>query len=170
LQNKHNRLGGNPETLIRALSEQEAASDLTIVSLTGGTDGKGIGILLEAPGKVKRLVSSYVGENKFLERQFFAGHLQVELVPQGTIAQRLQAAGAGTYTCVRACCYSMLFSLLAYVKYVFDPMMMMMHPHFFLMREKTTICLRNNRYSSILHTHWGWDHLRKGRHSDSVQK
>jgi Coenzyme A transferase len=97
---KKNRLGGNPETLIRALSKHKDAVDLTIVSLTGGTDGQGIGLLLEAPGnKVKRLVSSYVGENKFLERQFFSGHLQVELVPQGTIAQRLQAAGAGTYVC-----------------------------------------------------------------------
>lgn len=97
------RLGGNPETLIKALSENESASDMTVVSLTGGTDGKGIGILLES-GKVKRLVSSYVGENKFLEQEFFAGRLQVELIPQGTIAQRFHAAGAGTYVHTHAWC------------------------------------------------------------------
>ena len=65
-----------------------------MVSLTGGTDGAGVGKLLEA-GKVHRLVSSYVGENKFLEAEYFAGRLQIELTPQGTIAQRLHAAGAG---------------------------------------------------------------------------
>lgn len=87
-------LGGNPETLLHELSTNETATDLTVTSLTGGTDGFGIGKLLEA-GKVKRLVSSYVGENKFLEQQFFAGKLQVELLPQGTIAARMNAAGAG---------------------------------------------------------------------------
>jgi 3-oxoacid CoA-transferase len=87
-------LVGNPETLLEELSKAETAQDLTVASLTGGVDGFGIGKLLEA-GKVKRLISSYVGENKFLEQQFFAGNLQVELTPQGTLAERMNAAGAG---------------------------------------------------------------------------
>jgi acyl CoA:acetate/3-ketoacid CoA transferase alpha subunit len=68
-------LVGNPETLLQELSKNETASELTVASLTGGVDGFGIGMLLEA-GKVKRLISSYVGENKFLEKQFFAGKLE----------------------------------------------------------------------------------------------
>ena len=87
-------LGGNPETLLAALAKSDNASDLTVTSLTGGVDGKGIGLLLEA-NKVKRLISSYVGENKHLEQAFFGGDLEVELTPQGTIAARLHAAGAG---------------------------------------------------------------------------
>jgi 3-oxoacid CoA-transferase len=87
-------LGGNPETLLAELAQAPNASELTVASLTGGIDGKGIGLLLEA-GKVKRLISSYVGENKFLEQSFFGGDLEVELTPQGTIAARLHAAGAG---------------------------------------------------------------------------
>jgi 3-oxoacid CoA-transferase len=87
-------LGGIPETLLNEISRTESAKDLTIVSLTAGVDGFGIGRLLEA-NKVKRLISSYVGENKFLEQEFFAGRLEVELTPQGTIAERLNAAGAG---------------------------------------------------------------------------
>jgi 3-oxoacid CoA-transferase len=87
-------LVGNPETLLQELSVTESASDLTVASLTGGVDGFGIGVLLEA-GKVKRLISSYVGENKFLEQQFLGGKLEVELTPQGTLAERLNAAGSG---------------------------------------------------------------------------
>ena len=87
-------LGGNPETLLHAVSELPQALNMTVVSLTGGVDGGGIGLLLEA-NKVERLISSYVGENKHLEQAFFGGTLQIELTPQGTIAQRLQAAGAG---------------------------------------------------------------------------
>jgi len=87
-------LSGNPETLLHELARTPHATDLIIVSLTGGTDQHGIGVLLQAR-KVQRLVSSYVGENKLLETEFFQGRLQVELVPQGTLAQRLQAAGAG---------------------------------------------------------------------------
>ena len=87
-------LGGNPETLLAALAKANNASNLTVTSLTGGVDGKGIGLLLEAQ-KVKRLISSYVGENKYLEQAFFGGDLEVELTPQGTIAARLLAAGAG---------------------------------------------------------------------------
>lgn len=87
-------LGGNPETLLQELANAPNASNLTVASLTGGVDGKGVGLLLEAQ-KVKRLISSYVGENKFLEKAFFGGDLEMELTPQGTIAARLHAAGAG---------------------------------------------------------------------------
>jgi 3-oxoacid CoA-transferase len=87
-------MGGKPETLLHALSEEESASGLTIASLTGGLQGTGIGLLMEQ-GKVKRLMSSYVGENPTLEKLFFNGELQVELTPQGTLAARMQAAGAG---------------------------------------------------------------------------
>ena len=88
-------LSGNPETLLNELSASHSnAKNLTVASLTGGVDGFALGKLIES-GKVKRLMSSYVGENKFLEREFFQGRIQIELVPQGTLAQRLQAAGAG---------------------------------------------------------------------------
>ena len=87
-------LGGNPETLLTALASHESAHDLTVASLTAGVDDYGIGQLLQA-GKVQRLISSYVGENKFLEQEFFGGRLQIELTPQGTIAERLRAAGTG---------------------------------------------------------------------------
>ncbi|KAL7543461.1 hypothetical protein ACHAXR_012749 [Thalassiosira sp. AJA248-18] len=88
-------LGGIPETLLNALSSQEdGPSNLTVASLTAGVDSFGLGRLFEA-GKVKRMISSYVGENKNFERMFFTGELEVELVPQGTIAARLRAAGNG---------------------------------------------------------------------------
>lgn len=88
-------LGGNPETLLQAMSQDANASSLTIASLTGGTDESGIGQLLSVQGKVRRLISSYVGENQILEQRFFGGDLEVELTPQGTLAARMQAAGAG---------------------------------------------------------------------------
>jgi 3-oxoacid CoA-transferase len=87
-------LGGKPETLLKALCEDDSAKDLTIASLTGGVPGHGLGQLIE-DGKVKRLMSSYVGENPSLEQAFFSGSLEVELTPQGTLAQRMQSAGAG---------------------------------------------------------------------------
>lgn len=87
-------LGGNPETLLNELSKTESAKDLTVASLTGGVDGFGVGKLIDA-GMVKRLISSYVGENKNLETSFFGGTLEVELTPQGTLAARMKAAGAG---------------------------------------------------------------------------
>jgi 3-oxoacid CoA-transferase len=86
-------LSGNPETLLNAISRSDA-KNLTIASLTGGVDGFGIGKLIEA-GMVKRLISSYVGENKHLEAAFFGGSLEVELTPQGTLAARMKAAGCG---------------------------------------------------------------------------
>jgi 3-oxoacid CoA-transferase len=89
-------LSGNPETLINTLSNMslDKVSDMTIVSLCGGTDTEGIGKLLQAR-QVGTLISSYVGENAFLEQEYFNGRLEIELTPQGTIAQRLRSAGAG---------------------------------------------------------------------------
>ena len=89
-------LSGIPETLLNELSRDDfpEARDLTVVSLTAGVDGFGLGRLIDA-GKVKRFMASYVGENKNFERMFFGGEIEVELTPQGTIAARLRAAGAG---------------------------------------------------------------------------
>lgn len=86
-------LSGNPENLIRAVHAL-GVSDLTLVSNNAGVDGKGLGILLEAR-QVSTMIGSYVGENKEFERQFLSGELNVELCPQGTLAERLRAAGAG---------------------------------------------------------------------------
>jgi 3-oxoacid CoA-transferase len=70
------------------------AKDMTVISLCAGTDTQGIGKLFQAQ-QVKTLISSYVGENSYLEQEYFNGRIQIELVPQGTIAQRLRSAGAG---------------------------------------------------------------------------
>jgi 3-oxoacid CoA-transferase subunit A len=86
-------LSGNPENCIRELARRNVR-DLTVVSNNCGTTEKGLGILL-AQGQVKRMVSSYVGENKIFEQQFLSGKLEVELCPQGTLAERLRAGGAG---------------------------------------------------------------------------
>ncbi|KFU76656.1 3-oxoacid CoA-transferase subunit A [Amycolatopsis lurida] len=86
-------LCGVPQTLIRAVHDT-GVSGLRLVSNNCGTDGRGLGILLEA-GRVARVVASYVGENKEFARQYLAGELEVELIPQGTLAERLRAGGAG---------------------------------------------------------------------------
>ncbi len=86
-------LSGNPENCIRALREL-GIKDLTIVSNNCGTTDKGLGVLL-ANGQVKKMISSYVGENKVFERLYLDGKLEVELCPQGTLAERLRAGGAG---------------------------------------------------------------------------
>lgn len=86
-------LCGNPENLIRALHEK-GVKDLTIISNNCGTDEYGLGILLKS-GQVRKMVASYVGENKNFERQFLSGELEVELVPQGTLAERIRCGGAG---------------------------------------------------------------------------
>ena len=86
-------LSGNPENCIRELARRKV-SGLTIVSNNCGTTDEGLGILL-AQGQVKKMVSSYVGENKIFEQQFLSGQLEVELCPQGTLAERLRAGGAG---------------------------------------------------------------------------
>jgi len=86
-------LSGNPENCIAELARRKV-TNLTIVSNNCGTTEKGLGILLQQ-GQVKKMVSSYVGENKVFEQQFLSGQLEVELCPQGTLAERLRAGGAG---------------------------------------------------------------------------
>lgn len=84
---------GVPEYLIRALRDQ-GADDLELISNNAGLDARGLGMLLES-GQVRRMVASYVGENKEFARQYLSGELEVELTPQGTLAEKLRAAGAG---------------------------------------------------------------------------
>ena len=86
-------LCGNPENLIKAL-HRKGTRGLTVIANNCGTDHKGLGILLQAR-QIRRMVSSYVGENKNFEQQFLSGELEVELVPQGTLAERIRAGGAG---------------------------------------------------------------------------
>lgn len=86
-------LSGVPEILIRALLAQ-GTTDLRVVTNNCGVDGRGLGVLLEA-GRITRVTGSYVGENKEFARQYLSGELEVELVPQGTLAERLRAGGAG---------------------------------------------------------------------------
>ncbi|HXE73463.1 MAG TPA: CoA-transferase, partial [Candidatus Nitrosotenuis sp.] len=86
-------LCGNPENLIRALRDH-GARDLTIVSNNAGVDEHGIGILINA-GQVRKMISTYIGENKILEQKVISGEIQVELNPQGTFAERIRAGGAG---------------------------------------------------------------------------
>ncbi len=86
-------LCGIPEHLIAAL-HRRGVRDLTIISNNAGIDDFGIGILLKSR-QVRKMISSYVGENKEFERQFLSGELEVELVPQGTLAERIRAGGAG---------------------------------------------------------------------------
>jgi 3-oxoacid CoA-transferase subunit A len=86
-------LCGIPENLIKALHAQ-GTRNLTIVSNNAGVDDFGIGVLLKSR-QVRKMISTYVGENKEFERQFLQGELEVELVPQGTFSERIRAAGAG---------------------------------------------------------------------------
>ncbi|MEY9869015.1 3-oxoacid CoA-transferase subunit A [Peribacillus sp. B2I2] len=86
-------LSGIPENLIFALRDK-GVKDLTIVSNNCGVDDWGLGLLLENR-QIKKMIASYVGENKLFEQQFLSGELEVELVPQGTLAERLRAGGAG---------------------------------------------------------------------------
>src|SRR3954452_7546091 len=86
-------LCGIPENLIAALHES-GVKGLTIVGNNAGVDGFGMGVLLPAR-QVKKVMASYVGENKEFERQVLAGELELELIPQGTLAERLRAGGAG---------------------------------------------------------------------------
>jgi 3-oxoacid CoA-transferase subunit A len=86
-------LSGNPEHLIKAVHEK-GVRDLTIISNNCGTTDKGLGVLLAA-GQVRKMISSYVGENKIFERLYLDGKLEVELCPQGTFAERIRAGGAG---------------------------------------------------------------------------
>ena len=86
-------LCGIPEALIDALRDS-GVKDLTVISNNAGVDGFGLGKLLETR-QIKKMVSSYVGENKEFERQYLAGELQLEFTPQGTLAEKLRAGGAG---------------------------------------------------------------------------
>ncbi|MCT1590776.1 CoA transferase subunit A [Kocuria palustris] len=86
-------LSGNPVRLIEALLEQ-GAGDLSVVSNNCGVDDWGLGLLLQA-GRLAKMTSSYVGEKKEFARQYLEGELEVELVPQGTLAEKLRAGGAG---------------------------------------------------------------------------
>jgi 3-oxoacid CoA-transferase subunit A len=86
-------LVGIPENLIMALREKNV-KDLTIISNNCGVDDWGLGLLLQNK-QIKKMISSYVGENKEFERQVLSGELEVELVPQGSLAEKLRAGGAG---------------------------------------------------------------------------
>ncbi|QYX75166.1 CoA transferase subunit A [Streptomyces akebiae] len=86
-------LSGVPDVLIGALHAQ-GTGGLRVVSNNCGVDGRGLGVLL-ADGRIARVTGSYVGENKEFARQYLSGELEVELVPQGTLAERLRAGGAG---------------------------------------------------------------------------
>ncbi|KAI8594451.1 hypothetical protein EDD21DRAFT_393610 [Dissophora ornata] len=88
-------LCGIPENLIGALKKRASdCKDLTVVSNNAGVDDFGLGMLLRTK-QIKRMISSYVGENKEFERQYLSGELEVELTPQGTLAERVRAGGAG---------------------------------------------------------------------------
>jgi 3-oxoacid CoA-transferase subunit A len=86
-------LCGIPEQLIDALRDS-GVKDLTVVSNNAGVDGKGLGKLL-VTRQIKKMISSYVGENKEFERQYLSGELQLDFTPQGTLAEKLRAGGAG---------------------------------------------------------------------------
>ena len=86
-------LCGIPEALIEAL-RSAGVKDLTVISNNAGVDGFGLGRLLETR-QIKKMISSYVGENKEFERQYLAGELELEFTPQGTLAEKLRAGGAG---------------------------------------------------------------------------
>jgi 3-oxoacid CoA-transferase subunit A len=86
-------LCGIPERLIEAL-RKSGVKDLTVVSNNAGVDGVGLGLLLETR-QIKKMISSYVGENKIFAAQYLAGELELEFNPQGTLAERIRAGGAG---------------------------------------------------------------------------
>ena len=87
-------LCGIPENLIMALREVRCEG-LTVISNNAGVDDFGLGMLLKSNARSGKMVSSYVGENKEFERQYLAGELQLEFNPQGTLAERIRAGGAG---------------------------------------------------------------------------
>ena len=86
-------LCGIPEALIEALRDS-GVKDLTAISNNAGVDGFGLGLLL-ATRQIRKMIASYVGENKEFERQYLAGELELEFTPQGTLAEKLRAGGAG---------------------------------------------------------------------------
>ena len=86
-------LCGIPEALIEAVRDS-GAKNLTVISNNAGVDGIGLGVLLETK-QIKKMISSYVGENKLFAKQFLSGELELEFNPQGTLAERIRAGGAG---------------------------------------------------------------------------
>jgi 3-oxoacid CoA-transferase subunit A len=86
---------GIPENLIAAL-HGSGVRNLTVVSNNAGLDGVGLGLLLQAH-QIRKMISSYVGENKEFERQYLSGEIEIEFNPQGTMAERIRAGGAGIY-------------------------------------------------------------------------
>ena len=86
-------LSGNPESLIPEI-RTSGVRDLTVISNNAGADGFGLWMLLESR-QIRKMISSYVGENKLFERQYLSGDLELELNPQGTLAERIRAGGAG---------------------------------------------------------------------------
>src|SRR5246127_1984544 len=86
-------LSGNPESLIPVIRDS-GVKDLTVISNNAGADGFGLWMLLKNR-QVKKMISSYVGENKLFEQQYLSGELELELNPQGTLAERIRAGGAG---------------------------------------------------------------------------
>jgi 3-oxoacid CoA-transferase subunit A len=86
-------LCGIPSSLIEAIRDS-GARDLTFISNNAGVDGAGLGLLLET-GQIRKMISSYVGENKLFAQQYLAGELELEFNPQGTLAERIRAGGAG---------------------------------------------------------------------------
>src|SRR6201998_703077 len=96
-------LCGIPEFLIAAI-KKSGVSDLTVISNNCGVDGFGLGVLLETR-QIRKMISSYVGENKLFAQQYLSGELELEFNPQGTLAERIRAGGAGIpafYTQTRA--------------------------------------------------------------------
>ena len=86
-------LSGNPESLIPEV-RKAGVGDLTVISNNAGADGFGLWMLLESR-QIRKMISSYVGENKLFEQQYLSGELELELNPQGTLAERIRAGGAG---------------------------------------------------------------------------
>ena len=86
-------LSGNPESLIPEIRDS-GVKDLTVISNNAGADGFGLWMLLETR-QIKKMIASYVGENKLFEQQYLSGELELELNPQGTLAERIRAGGAG---------------------------------------------------------------------------
>ncbi len=84
---------GIPENLLRAI-EEKGIKDLSVISLTAHIDDYGLGVLIKNK-KVKKMIASYIGENSEIERQYFNNEIELELIPQGTFAERMRAKGAG---------------------------------------------------------------------------
>uniref|UniRef100_UPI00260BAAE6 CoA transferase subunit A n=1 Tax=Novosphingobium sp. TaxID=1874826 RepID=UPI00260BAAE6 len=86
-------LSGNPESLIPVI-RAAGVTGLTVISNNAGADGFGLWMLLESR-QIRKMIASYVGENKLFEQQYLSGELELELTPQGTLAERIRAGGAG---------------------------------------------------------------------------